>query len=182
MRELVPSGGGGSSGGRGGRASRGQPDLNRLHELLTQNPAATAGSEERLLKRVRDQLLSLPGGAEHAIATAFKSFDTDGDGSLSRQEFRNGVSSLQLGLGVHEIDRLLELADEVCTLLHILFLCRSQLSRQPFSFRNASICQDGLGTKLHTETRDTKISFRFVSFRFVSFRFVSFRFVSFRFV
>jgi hypothetical protein len=89
VRELVPSGGGGSSGGRGGRASRGQPDLNRLHELLTQNPAATAGSEERLLKRVRDQLLSLPGGAEHAIATAFKSFDTDGDGSLSRQEFRS---------------------------------------------------------------------------------------------
>lgn len=109
VRELMP---GGVQRGGTGKSKAALPDLNKLHELLTQNPAANAGSEERLLKRVREKLLTLPGGAEHAIANAFQSFDTDGDGSLSREEFRHGIGSLQLGLGVHEIDRLLDLADE----------------------------------------------------------------------
>lgn len=109
VRELLPSG---TKAGRAGKSKTALPDLNKLYSLLTQNPAATAGSEERLLQRVRDKLLSLPGGAEHAIAAAFQSFDTDGNGSLSRDEFRRGISSLQLGLSVHEIDRLLDLADE----------------------------------------------------------------------
>ena len=90
----------------------GSPDLNKLYEQLTRNPTGGAGSEERLLAKVRKQLLSLPGGAEQAIAAAFKSFDTDGDGTLSREEFRRGIASLELGIGVDEIDRLLELADE----------------------------------------------------------------------
>lgn len=109
VRELAT----GNVRGRGTRKSKAAlPDLNKLHDLLTQNPAATAGSEDRLIKRVRDKLLSLPGDAENAIASAFRSFDSDGDGTLSREEFRRGISSLQLGFGVHEIDRLLELADE----------------------------------------------------------------------
>ena len=97
VRELLPSG---TKGSVAGKSTAALPDLNKLHELLTQNPTASAGSEERLISRVRDKLFALPGGAEHAIASAFKSFDTDGDGSLSREEFRRGIGSLQLGLGV----------------------------------------------------------------------------------
>ena len=142
VRELLPSG---TKGSGAGKPKAALPDLNKLHELLSQSPAASAGSEERLITRVRDKLLALPGGAEHAVAGAFTSFDTDGDGSLSREEFRRGIGSLQLGLGVplsgqqfswplirfvlefctvlnadqgsdlleqvHEIDRLLDLAD-----------------------------------------------------------------------
>ena len=89
---------------------RGMVDNTALHARLTDDTDGTladaaAGKEDRLMKRIRSKLLKVH--SPESIALLFQRFDLDGDGTVSRSEFKRGLRSMGVGLTTSEIETLM---------------------------------------------------------------------------
>ena len=71
----------------------------------------TPGLRQRRLHRVLDKLATSFFLQGFNMRKAFSLFDSDGDGSISAKEFRQGMAALNLHLRYDEVDDLMHLCD-----------------------------------------------------------------------